>query len=169
MEELQFYKALLFFFFLFHIHILQTWPSTAKQHIGILKERRWLRTIRNKEKTFLHKPPARLFSGSTFDQWRLDGLGTGPITSKWNIEFPFFKDQSPFTGGGIFKCRPACQVVYILLLEKSQSPKAMHNGYSMTSKQRQFKEKLCGFEHKFWWNNQNCLFGLETSNHTLSN
>lgn len=116
-----------------HTSNLTKHSQTAHRH---LKERQWLRTIRNKEKTFLHKPPARLFSGSTFDQWRLDGLGTGPITSKWNIEFPFCKDQPPFTGGGIFKCRPACQVVYILLLEKSQSPEAMHNGYTMTSKQR---------------------------------
>lgn len=102
-------------------------------------------TIRNKEMTFLHKPPARLFSESTFDHWRLDGLGTGPITSKWNIELPFFpKAQPPFKGGGIFKCSPACQLVYILLLEKSQHTEAAHNEYSMTSRQRQFKEILCG-------------------------
>lgn len=76
--------------------------------------------IRNKGTAFLHKPPARLFSDSTFDHWRLDGLGTGPITSKWNIEFPFFfffAKPGPFSkGGGISKCTPACQVVYILLL-----------------------------------------------------
>lgn len=79
-EELQFYKALLFLFFSHpHTSNLTKHSQTAHRH---LKERQWLRTIPNKEKTFLHKPPARLFSGSTFDQWRLDGLGTGPITSK---------------------------------------------------------------------------------------
>lgn len=104
----------LFFSFSPHPHTsnLTKHSQTASGYTDI-----WTcRPIRNKETTFLHKPPARLFSDSTFDHWRLDGLGTGPITSKWNIEFPFAKPSPFFKGGGIFKCSPACQVVYILLL-----------------------------------------------------
>lgn len=100
-----------------------------------LNECQWFKTcqpIRNKEMVFLHKPPARLFSDSTFDHWRLDGLGSGPITSKRNIEFPFAKLSLLLKGGGIFKSSPACQVGFILLLERSLHAKTLHKGYSMT-------------------------------------
>lgn len=84
---------------------------------------------------------------------------------------PTCKVRPLLKGGGIFKCSPTCQVVYILLLEDLGSVKlgTMDTVWPESGGSAGQHFVALYKLDTFWWNTQKWFFGLEISNHTLNN
>lgn len=131
-----------FFFFYPHTSNLTKHSQTASGYIDIQTSGDGFQRVGpvcNKETTFCISLPLSFSLTQVFDHWRLDALGTGPITSKWNIGFPFCEDRPPF-----FRRRrnPSLPSSLYSIIRKSQLAHTVHNGYSVKTKQR--SEKPCG-------------------------